>query len=59
MDILELIKRNEIINRSFSTDITLIVKVNKLETNSLITMLVGLTNNQIRIKIKTEQQELV
>jgi len=57
MDIIEnRLKNYEIINRSFSTDITLIVKVNKLETNSLITMLVGLTNNQIRIKIKTEQQ---
>lgn len=58
LDIIEnRLKNYEITNRSFSTNITLIVKVNKLETNSLISMLVGLTNNQIKIKVVIKSDE--
>ncbi len=57
LDIIEnRLKNYEITNRSFSTNITLIVKVNKLETNTLISMLVGLTNNQIKIKVVTDSK---
>ena len=57
LDIIEnRLKNYEITNRSFSTNITLIVKVNKLETNTLISMLVGLTNNQIKIKVVTDSE---
>lgn len=56
LDIIEnRLKNYPITSRTFSIDITIVVKVNKLETNSLISMLVSLTNNQIKIKIKTEQ----
>ncbi len=57
LDIIEnRLKNYEITNRSFSTNISLIVKVNKLETNTLISMLVGLTNNQIKIKVVTDSK---
>ena len=57
LDIIEnRLKNYEITNRSFSTNITLMVKVNKLETNTLISMLVGLTNNQIKIKVVTDSK---
>lgn len=56
LDIIEnRLKNYPITSRTFSIDITIVVKVNKLETNSLISMLVSLTNNQIKIKIKKEQ----
>lgn len=57
LDIIEnRLKNYEITNRSFSTNISLIVKVNKLETNTLISMLIGLTNNQIKIKVVTDSK---
>ena len=57
LDIIEnRLKNYEITNRSFSTNISIIVKVNKLETNTLISMLVGLTNNQIKIKVVTDSK---
>lgn len=51
------LKNYETINRTFSTNINLVIKVPTFEVDSVVNNLVSITNNMIQIKIFTKENE--